>query len=73
VTLEDRWQNTASALRNSAEDTEGVAERRTRAKRAVRGDRTGGAPVAPTGVPKADHVAHPIEGQGEADDLTSGS
>jgi hypothetical protein len=71
VTLEDRWQNTASALRNSAEDTEGSAERRTRAKRAVRGDRTGGAPVAPSGVPKADHVAHPIDAEGEADDLTS--
>lgn len=61
VELESRWQNTDSALRDAAEDTEGGAERRTRSKRAVRGDRTGGAPVAPTGVPKADHVAHPLE------------
>jgi len=59
--LEDRWQSTQAALRNAAEETEGTAERRTRAKRAVRGDRTGGSPVAPTGVPKADHVAHPVD------------
>ncbi len=65
VDLEDRWQDTSSALRNAAEDTEGVAERRSRAKRAVRGDRTGGSPVAPTGVPKGDHVAHPLD-DGEA-------
>jgi len=66
VDLEDRWQDTSSALRNAAEDTEGVAERRSRAKRAVRGDRTGGSPVAPTGVPKADHVAHQMDIDGEA-------
>jgi len=59
--LEDRWQSTQAALRNAADETEGTAERRTRAKRAVRGDRTGGSPVAPTGVPKADHVAHPVD------------
>jgi hypothetical protein len=47
-------------MRNAADDTEGVAERRRMAaKRSARGDRTGGAPVAPTGVPKADHVAQP--------------
>jgi BON domain len=70
VELESRWQNTDSALRDAADDTEGSAERRTRSKRAVRGDRTGGAPVAPTGVPKADHVAHPLEadtGNGQAE------
>ena len=40
--------------------SKGIAERRSRAaKKAVRGDRTGGSPVAPTGVPKADHVAKP--------------
>jgi len=64
--LEDRWQRTDDAIRNAADDTEGSAERRTRAKRAVRGDRTGGAPVAPTGVPKADHVANPLEANREA-------
>jgi osmotically-inducible protein OsmY len=61
VTLEDRWQDTESALRNAADDTGGLAERRARSKRAVRGDRTGGSPVSPTGVPKADHVANPLE------------
>jgi BON domain-containing protein len=70
--LEDRWQGTDDALRNAADDVEGLAERRTRAaKKAVRGDRTGGAPVSPSGVPKADHVANPVdadastEGQGD--------
>lgn len=62
VELKDRWQRTDDALRNAADDVEGVAERRSaRGKRSVRGDRTGGAPVAPTGVPKADHVAEPLE------------
>jgi hypothetical protein len=59
--LEDRWQNTDDAIRNAADDTAGMAERRTRAKRAVRGDRTGGSAVAPTGVPKGDHVANPLD------------
>ena len=30
------------------------------------GDRTGGAPVAPTGVPKGDHVANPLEADRQA-------
>ncbi len=60
VVLEERWNRADEAIRNAADDTEGTAERRSRsAKRAVRGDRTGGAPVAPSGVPKADHVANP--------------
>ncbi|HWJ16398.1 MAG TPA: BON domain-containing protein [Gemmatimonadaceae bacterium] len=59
--LEDRWQDTDDAIRNAADDTSALAERRTRAKRAVRGDRAGGSPVAPGGVPKADHVANPLE------------
>lgn len=60
VELEERWRSAEAETRNAAEDTEGVAERRrVVAKRNVRGDRTGGAPVAPTGVPKADHVAQP--------------
>jgi len=62
VDLEDRWMSKEAEMRNAADDTEGLAERRSSSnKRAVRGDRTGGAPVAPTGVPKADHVAHPRE------------
>ena len=58
VELESRWSRTDEAIRHAADDTE--TPRRKTAK-AVRGDRTGGAPVAPTGVPKADHVANPIE------------
>jgi|SRR5689334_4598074 len=62
VDLEDRWMSKEAEMRNAADDTEGLAERRrSSGKRAVRGDRTGGAPVAPTGVPKADHVARPRE------------
>lgn len=59
VDLEERWLRADDAERNAADDIEGVTERRRGGKRAQRGDRTGGAPVAPTGVPKADHVANP--------------
>lgn len=61
VELEERWQRADEAIVNAADDIEGLAERRARAKRAARGDRTGGGPVAPTGVPKADHVANPAD------------
>ena len=47
------------ALAAAAEDLEGIAERRKSGKAQPKGDRTGGAPVAPTGVPKGDHVAEP--------------
>jgi len=57
--LEDRWLDKDKALREAAGETEGIAERRRSAKKTARGDRTGGSPVAPTGVPKADHVADP--------------
>lgn len=67
VPLEDRWMSKDVELRNAAEETEGIAERRrSAAKKAPRGDRTGGAPVAPTGVPKADHVAQPREADVQA-------
>ena len=69
VELEERWNRADDALRNAADDTEGLAERRSRGKRAVRGDRAGGAPVAPTGVPKADHVANPTDA---VEDTTAG-
>lgn len=59
--LENRWSGKDEALRQAAEETEGAAERRRRAAKSLKGDRTGGAPVAPTGVPKADHVANPVE------------
>jgi hypothetical protein len=64
--LEDRWQNTDSAVRDAADDIDGVAERRSRAKRTARGDRTGGSAVSPSGVPKADHVANPVDVTGGA-------
>ena len=56
--LEDRWLSEQEAVRHAAEELE-RAERRASTKAAKKGDRTGGAPVAPTGVPKADHVADP--------------
>jgi len=57
--LEDRWLSKEQALREAAGDIEGTAERRRSTKKQPRGDRTGGSPIAPTGVPKADHVADP--------------
>jgi hypothetical protein len=61
--LEDRWLDTSEAIREAADDLEGIAERRARPQEP--GDRTGGAPVAPTGVPKGDHVADPSEGRAD--------
>jgi hypothetical protein len=59
VKLEERWTRTQTDLAAAAEDTTGIAERRHREKKPIKGDRTGGSPIAPTGVPKADHVAEP--------------
>jgi hypothetical protein len=59
VELEERWSATNVELEQAAEDTAGIAERRASTKKSPKGDRTGGAPVSPTGVPKADHVADP--------------
>jgi BON domain len=59
VELEERWTKTELELQQAADETTGIAERRTSSKKAAKGDRTGGAPVAPTGVPKGDHVADP--------------
>lgn len=53
VPLEDRWLRADVAIRDAAEDTEGVAERRTSSKRAARGDRAG---TSSASVPQADHV-----------------
>ena len=64
VDLETRWSGTADAIKHAADDSELSVERRQRAKGAVRGDRAGGSPVAPSGVPKSDHVAG-IEGQAD--------
>lgn len=69
VPIQDKWLSEQAAIDNAAEPTEEIsAERRSRAKKAnTRGDRTGGASVAPTGVPKGDHVAEPIEAQRESE------
>jgi osmotically-inducible protein OsmY len=61
VPLETRWNSADDAIRNAADDIEGIADRRARAKNVVRGDRSSGGPVAPSGVPKSDHVANPID------------
>jgi len=67
VELTNRWQAVDEGVRNAADDEPtGIAERRSRSKRAVRGDRTGGSPIAPTGVPKGDHVANPLEADRQA-------
>ena len=59
VELKERWTTAEVELAEAADDTSGIAERRRREKKAVKGDRTGGSPIAPTGVPKSDHVAEP--------------
>ena len=67
VRLADRWLSEAEALRNAADDTEGLAERRRVAKKkSGRGDRSGGSAVAPGGVPKGDHVREPESADTEA-------
>ena len=57
--LEDRSLREDKAFMAAAEDIPEAAERRTKAKKAARGSRTDGSPVAPSGVPKADHVTDP--------------
>ena len=61
--LESRWLNEEEAVRNAAGDTSGDAERRRGGKKSQRGDRTGGSPISPTGVPKGDHVANPDDAE----------
>ena len=56
--LESRWLDEQHALEAAAEDTEGLAEHRRGRKGGK--DRAGGAPTAPSGVPKGDHVANPV-------------
>jgi hypothetical protein len=59
--LKERWMDESHALDQSADEIEQTSgeARRQRRNAAIKGDRTGGSPVAPTGVPKADHVAEP--------------
>jgi hypothetical protein len=59
VGLKERWTSAEVELAEAADDTSGLAERRRREKKTVKGDRAGGSPIAPTGVPKGDHVAEP--------------
>ena len=60
VSLEDRWLGETEAIRNAAEDTEGIAERRGRsAGRGRRGQRTSSAPPA-DGV-GGDNLASPAD------------
>ena len=59
VELKERWTSAEVELAEAADETSGIAERRRREKKVVKGDRTGGSPIAPTGVPKSDHVAEP--------------
>src|SRR5438270_6702078 len=56
--LEDRSLKEDKAFMAAADDIPDAAERRKTTKKA-RGGRTDGSPVAPSGVPKADHVADP--------------
>ena len=66
--LEDRWNSEAAALDEAVDDIAGFSEaKKPPVKRGKKGDRTGGSAVAPSGVPKADHVAEPNSGNGLAD------
>ncbi len=59
--LESRWLDKQHAIDEAAGDIEGLAERGARGKKkgTAKGDRAGGAPESPSGVPKGDHVADP--------------
>lgn len=59
VGLAERATAANREMAEAADDLEGLAERRRREKKVAKGDRTGGSPIAPSGVPKADHVANP--------------
>ena len=59
--LEDRSLSEDRAFMAAAEEIPETAERRTKTKKSARGGRTDGSAVAPSGVPKADHVADPNE------------
>lgn len=66
--LEDRWNSESAALDEAVDDIAGFSEApKPPARRGKKGDRTSGAAVAPTGVPKADHVAEPGNGNALAD------
>ncbi|HEX5829390.1 MAG TPA: BON domain-containing protein [Gemmatimonadaceae bacterium] len=59
--LEDKWLDTDQALAAAAEDVElSAGNRPPKNRRSGNRDRTGGAPIAPSGVPKGDHVNDPV-------------
>ena len=58
--LEERWLAENRALEQAADDTPDTGVRRGNSKKARRGGRADGSAIAPTGVPKADHVADPL-------------
>jgi hypothetical protein len=61
VPLEDRWLREDEAIRNAAEDTDAVAERRDRsARRGRRGNQASGS-ASPGAVSKADQIAKPAD------------
>jgi hypothetical protein len=57
--LEDRSLKEDRAFMAAADEIGDTAERRKTTKKTARGGRTDGSAVAPTGVPKGDHVADP--------------
>lgn len=57
--LEDRSLKEDRAFMAAADDIPDKTERQTKTKKAARGGRNDGSAVAPSGVPKADHVADP--------------
>ena len=57
--LEDRSLKEDKAFMAAADEIPDTAERRTKTKKSARGGRNDGSAVAPSGVPKADHVADP--------------
>ncbi len=57
--LEDRSLKEDRAFMAAAEDIPDATQSRTKAKKTARGGRSDGSAVAPSGVPKADHVAEP--------------
>jgi hypothetical protein len=57
--LEDRSLKEDQAFMSAAEDIPDATQSRTKAKKTARGGRSDGSAVAPSGVPKADHVTDP--------------
>ncbi|CAN5438891.1 hypothetical protein BH09GEM1_BH09GEM1_07060 [soil metagenome] len=63
VDLAEKWSESEAEALVAAEEIDSIAaERRVREKKVVKGDRTGGSPIAPSGVPKADHVVDTTAG-----------